>query len=129
MNKDSIFNNGEIKFSSIDENAFEEWSSEQKKRPFHLVDNKNDINDAWLDFGSVTSSEPDMVNNPAHYTSGRVEAIDVIEDAILNAPTTMDGFLQGQVLKYMLRLWHKIDAKEDAEKARWYLNKLIDSLN
>ena len=71
----------------------------------------------------------DGVNNPYHYTRGRVEAIDVIEDAIKEAPNTMNGFLQGQVLKYMLRLWHKVDAKEDAQKARWYLNRLIDSLN
>jgi len=70
----------------------------------------------------------DMVNSPAHYTQGRVEAIEVIEDAITEAPNPMAGFLQAQVLKYILRLWHKIDALEDAEKARWYLNKLIDSL-
>ncbi len=70
----------------------------------------------------------DMVNSPSHYTSGRVEAIEVIEDAISEAPTPMSGFLQAQVLKYMLRLWHKIDALEDAEKAQWYLNKLIASL-
>ena len=129
MDKDSIFSNGEIKFTSIDKEAFKEWGSEKKKRPFHVLEGKHETNDAWMDLGSAVSSEPDMVNNPAHYTSGRVEAIEVIEDAILNAPTTMDGFLQGQVLKYMLRLWHKIDAKEDAEKARWYLNRLIDSLN
>ena len=61
-------------------------------------------------------------------THGKVEAIDIIEDAIKEAPTTMSGFLQGQVLKYMLRLWHKIDAKEDAQKAKWYLEKLISSL-
>lgn len=101
---------------------------QEDRVPFHL-ELKHATNDAWLNLGKGVNSEPDMVNNPAHYTSGRVEAIEVIEDAILNAPTTMDGFLQGQVLKYMLRLWHKIDAKEDAEKARWYLNKLIDSLN
>ena len=71
----------------------------------------------------------DMVNSPAHYTQGRVEAIEVIEDSISTAPTPMLGFLQGQVLKYMLRLWLKKNSKEDAEKARWYLNKLIDSLN
>ena len=70
----------------------------------------------------------DSVNNPYHYTRGRVEAIDVIADAIAEAPNPMSGFLQGQVLKYMLRLWHKIDAKEDAEKAKWYLEKLISSL-
>ena len=71
----------------------------------------------------------DAVNSPSHYTKGRFEAIDVIEDAIEEAPSTKTGFLQGQVLKYLLRLWHKMDAKEDAEKARWYLNRLIDSLD
>ena len=71
----------------------------------------------------------DMVNSPAHYTQGKVEAIEIIEDAIEEAPSVKHGMLQAQVLKYMLRLWHKIDAKEDAEKARWYLNRLIDSLD
>jgi len=83
-----------------------------------------------LDFGSMNPwRESDMVNSPAHYTSGRYEAIDVIEDAIEEAPSAKAGMLQAQALKYLLRLWHKIDAKEDAEKARWYLNRLIDSLN
>ena len=71
----------------------------------------------------------DNVNHPAHYTQGTQEAIDIIEEAIAEAPGVKQGFLQAQVLKYLLRLWHKIDAKEDAEKARWYLNRLIDSLN
>lgn len=74
------------------------------------------------------SNGEDMVNSPSHYTRGRYEAIDIIEDAIKDAPSTMAGMCQGTALKYLLRLWHKADAKEDAEKARWYLNKLIDSL-
>jgi len=37
--------------------------------------------------------------------------------------------LQAQVLKYILRMWHKSNSKEDAEKAQWYLTRLIDSLN
>jgi len=74
------------------------------------------------------SKKEDSVDHPFHYTQSRTEAIDVIEDAIKEAPNSKAAFLQGQVLKYMLRLWLKIDAKEDAEKARWYLNRLIDSL-
>ena len=77
----------------------------------------------------MIDSKQDMVNSPAHYTQGRVEAIEVIEDSISSAPSPMLGFLQGQVLKYMLRLWHKKNSKEDAEKAKWYLSKLINSLN
>ena len=70
----------------------------------------------------------DMVNKPKHYTQGRYEAIDVIEDAITGAPTVTAGILLGQVLKYCLRLWHKGKSLEDAKKARWYLNRLIDTL-
>ena len=74
---------------------------------------------------SFKSNEVDynMVHNPKHYTQGRVEAIDVIEDSINSAPSPMLGFLQGQVLKYMIRLWHKKKSKEDAEKAQWYLTR------
>ena len=71
----------------------------------------------------------DMVNSPAHYTAGRYEAIEVIEDAIEAAPSCKQAFLQAQVLKYLLRLWCKSNGKEDAEKAQWYLNRLVDSLN
>ena len=84
--------------------------------------------DDIITFDSNDSDDLDMVNSPAHYTSGRFEAIDVIEDAIAEAPSVKAGMLQAQALKYLLRLWHKIDAKEDAEKARWYLSRLIDSL-
>jgi len=69
-----------------------------------------------------------MVNSPAHYTRGRVEAIDTIEDAIQDAPTVIEGMLQGQVLKYILRLWLKEKPLQDARKARWYLDRLIKKL-
>ena len=79
--------------------------------------------DDVLDFQS-----DDRVNSPSHYTSGRVEAIDTIEDAIKDAPNSTVGMLQAQVLKYLLRLWLKDDPGEDAKKARWYLNRLISKL-
>ena len=70
----------------------------------------------------------DSVNSPAHYTRGTQEAIDIIEEAIQDAPDVKSGMLQAQALKYLLRLWLKDNSKQDAEKARWYLNRLIDSL-
>ena len=85
-------------------------------------------NDKIWEYGAKELNT-DMVNSPAHYTAGRFEAIDVIEDAIEAAPSTKQAFLQAQVLKYLLRLWLKSNGKEDAEKAQWYLNRLVDSLN
>jgi len=102
-------------------------------KEFNEWDKKNDgipgaYNDDVILLGNYRNKEDDAVDHPPHYTNGKCEAIDVIEDAIAEAPGPRAGFLQGQVLKYMLRLWLKVDAKEDAEKARWYLNRLIDSL-
>jgi hypothetical protein len=70
----------------------------------------------------------DRVNSPSHYTSGKYEAIDVIGDAVRSAPTNEAAFLQGQVLKYLLRVWLKDNSIEDLKKARWYLDRLIDKL-
>jgi hypothetical protein len=67
---------------------------------------------------------PDLVNHPPHYKAGRVEAIDIIEDAIRHAPDPVAGYLQGQVLKYLLRLWHKGNALQDCSKGLWYLSRL-----
>ncbi len=88
--------------------------------PFHL--GGEDV----IEFGKYGKS--DKVNSPAHYTRGTQEAIDIIEEAIQDAPDVKSGMLQAQSLKYLLRLWLKDDPKQDAEKARWYLNRLIDSL-
>ncbi len=92
--------------------------------PFHLYNTSvSETNDMWNDL-----TKRDAVNSPAHYTRGSQEAIDIIEEAIQDAPEVKVGMLQAQVLKYLLRLWLKEDPKQDAEKARWYLNRLIDSL-
>ena len=73
-------------------------------------------------------SQKDMVNSPAHYTRGTQEAIDIIEEAIQDAPDVKAGMLQAQALKYLLRLWLKGNSVQDSEKARWYLNRLITHL-
>jgi hypothetical protein len=36
--------------------------------------------------------------------------------------------LRAQVVKYMWRLGHKDDALQDARKARFYLERIIDTL-
>jgi hypothetical protein len=71
----------------------------------------------------------DPVNSPSHYTKGRIEAIEVIEDVVAGAPEPVVGYLVGQCLKYLLRAWHKDQAGQDLLKAQWYLNRAIAKLN
>jgi hypothetical protein len=64
---------------------------------------------------------PDTVNHPPHYTFGRFEVIDVIEDWKL-------GFCLGNAVKYIARAAHKGHELEDLHKARWYIDRHIAAL-
>ena len=63
----------------------------------------------------------DPVNRPSHYTTGKIECIDFIEDKEL-------GFRLGNTVKYIVRAEHKGNKLQDLEKARWYLDREISSI-
>ena len=67
--------------------------------------------------------DDDPVNHPAHYTQGRIEALDAIGAAL--DPKEFVGYLKGSVFKYMWRSPHKGRALEDYKKARFFLDMLI----
>lgn len=66
----------------------------------------------------------DVVNSPKHYTQGKFETIDVILDVTQHV-SGPEGYLLGNIIKYLSR-YHFKNGQEDLEKARWYLNKLIE---
>ena len=68
------------------------------------------------------SNKKEMVNHPDHYQSGKFEVIDIIEDFNL-------GFHLGNVVKYVLRAGKKDATVQELEKARWYLDRYIQTLN
>ena len=70
----------------------------------------------------------DPVHHPAHYTAGKVEVIEILEQAASHAPDPVSGGLQWQVLKYLLRMWLKSNPLQDARKAQWYLGRLVERL-
>lgn len=61
--------------------------------------------------------------NPAHYTQGKVQCIDAIEAATCGL-TGVEGFLVGNIVKYLWRWKHK-NGMQDLQKAEWYLQRLI----
>ena len=72
--------------------------------------------------------ENNLVNSPSHYTNGSVDVIEVIEDAVKCADDPACAVLQANVIKYIMRMWLKGNAIQDAQKAEWYLKRLIDRL-
>ena len=61
-----------------------------------------------------------IINHPPHYTHGKIEVIDFIEDQNL-------GYHLGNVIKYICRAGLKDPEKEieDLQKAEWYLVRYI----
>ena len=63
----------------------------------------------------------DPINNPSHYTQGKIEVLDFILDQDL-------PYLPGQVIKYICRYRFK-NGVEDLQKAEFYLKRLIKELS
>lgn len=63
----------------------------------------------------------DKINHSSHYTTGKIEAIEVIEDQKLD-------FHLGNAFKYLVRAGHKDPDTfvEDLQKAIWYLKRRIE---
>ena len=68
----------------------------------------------------------DNVNHPSHYTEGKIECIEYIEDKL--TPEEYRGYIKGNVLKYITREKHK-NGDEDLRKAKWYLDRLVGRLD
>jgi hypothetical protein len=66
------------------------------------------------------------VENPDHYNTGAIEAIEAIRASM--PPEQFFGYLKGNVMKYLWRYDYKEKPIEDLRKADWYLNRLIDAL-
>ena len=75
------------------------------------------------EFGSVWQLN-DPVNHPAHYTTGKIEVIDYIEDQKL-------PYHLGNAVKYISRAGKKDKDKtvEDLKKAVWYIQRYIGLIN
>ena len=70
--------------------------------------------------------DTDMVNSPEHYNYAGIECIDAIR-----AATGEEGYqyyLQGNIMKYLWRFDYKDKPLEDLQKAKWYLDKLIEEV-
>jgi len=79
--------------------------------------------------GNLDDVLEDLVNHPNHYKSegvGDIECIDAIQAALTEEEFT--GFCKGNNIKYTWRANRKQDVRTNIEKARWYINKLLESL-
>ena len=117
--------NGHIKLFSNFKDASEEFKSDKHiwqaifQEEIHMSDYEVHLD---MPIGAPTIKY-DTVNHPAHYTFGKYEVIDVINDWKLN-------FNRGNAIKYIARAGKKNPDREieDLEKAVFYLQDEIKRL-
>jgi hypothetical protein len=65
----------------------------------------------------------DNVNHPSHYTQGKIECIEAMQEAM--GIDAVMNFCQCNAFKYIWRSQHK-NGYEDIRKAIWYCNKYLE---
>lgn len=88
------------------------------------VKSKPDFN-----FGAAEASggaKKDKVNHPSHYTQGKVECIDALESATIGK-SGIEAVCVANIVKYLWRYEEK-NGVEDVKKAKFYLNRLLATL-
>lgn len=69
----------------------------------------------------------DEINHPDHYTAGSIECIDAIAAATVGLEG-IEAACVANTIKYMWR-WKRKGGTTDLEKAKWYIQYLIDKIN
>ena len=101
---------------------------------FTIKDTQNTIRMKPFSEENTTTCLTDMVNNPPHYASSKIECIDAME-AMTSQDRSYQTFLNGHemycwqvIFKYIWRFPFKTNPVEDLKKAQFYLERLINSL-
>ena len=84
--------------------------------------------DEWAEllYKEVVPESDKEVDSPAHYNTGAVECIEAIGSTL--SGEEFQGYCRGNALKYLWRCMYKGKTKQDLEKCRWYLDKLLSTL-
>ena len=89
--------------------------------------NKADSCNYQLMREKITPITPkETISHPTHYTQGKVECIDAIESATVRKKG-FEAYCVGNVIKYLWRYEQK-GGKESVEKAKWYLERLLEKM-
>ena len=68
----------------------------------------------------------DAVNSPDHYNQTGMETIHVIRNCM--DTNEFQGYLKGNIIKYVARHKHKGMPLKDILKAQWYMGWLVEEL-
>jgi DNA-binding helix-turn-helix protein len=75
----------------------------------------------------LSSDYDEMVNRPDHYTWKKKECREIQRDMV-DGLSGMAASNMGNIIKYLYRVGHKDDIKQDLDKAKQYIDFLYEDL-
>lgn len=107
---------------------FLEWSFQQQANKLYKRRNDMSIDKVtpqeWDRLEKIKGVKYDSVHKPKHYNNGSIECISYIKQQL---GSEFPSYLEGSAIKYIHRHRMKHNNNiEDLEKAKWYINKLIE---
>lgn len=100
------------------------WATDIADMPF---DDSELTDDEFLKADGVPTAENDLVNHPSHYTQGKVECIDAMEQAL--GVDAVEHYCLCACFKYLWRRKLKENEEQDIQKSLWYFDKFKELIN
>ena len=106
--------------------SVERWSSGFSI--YHLINDNGDYCNYPIEhFEIVKDLDNDMVNHPNHYTYKSKECKDIIE-VMAEGLEGSQAYYIGAIIKYLYRFPKKNNPIQDLEKAKTYIDMIIEEL-
>ena len=94
---------------------------------YDLIDDDGSLNVFDKDKFEVLEDDADMVHHPSHYNYKSVECKDIIK-VMTEGLEGEDAYYMGATIKYLYRYIKKGKPIEDLQKAKTYIDMIIEKL-
>ena len=103
------------------------YSAQKHKRGYEVIDDDGNATTFRTSRFEVLEDDTDMVNHPSHYTYKSMECNEIIE-VMCEGINEGQAYKLGNIIKYLYRYPMKGKPIEDLQKAKTYIDMIIDIL-
>lgn len=103
------------------------YSAQKHKRGYEVIDDDGNATTFRTSRFEVLEDDADMVHHPSHYNYKSVECKDII-DVMCEGLNGSEAYYMGAVVKYLYRYPKKGKPIEDLNKAKTYIDMIIEKL-
>lgn len=104
------------------------YGAQKHKRGYEVIDDDGNATTFRTSrFEVLEDDDADMVNHPNHYNYKSMECKDII-DVMCEGLNGSEAYYMGAIVKYLYRYPKKNNSVEDLQKAKTYIDMIIEKL-